>query len=71
MYSFSDSSPVYGEGGCDYARWITDPASTGCSVDMASLSGYAPGATCYFSITVLYNGHSEKVAGNTISFVAP
>ena len=71
MYSFSDSTPVYGESGCDYKYWITDPNTTNSTIDVTTLSGYTPGATCYFSITVLYNGHAVKEAGNVISFTMP
>jgi hypothetical protein len=70
MYSFTDSSPVYGVSG-DYARWITDASTTGCTLDITSLNGYSPGATCWFSISVLYNGHSVVKAGNSAPFTAP
>jgi hypothetical protein len=71
MYSFSDSTPVYGEGGCHYAAWITDCCDTNCSVNITELTGYSSGATCWFSITALYNDHSVKKPGNEISFTAP
>jgi hypothetical protein len=70
MYSFSDPTPVYEDGCCNYKYWITD-GSTGCTVNIASLPGYAPGATCYFSISALYNGHTVVKPGNAKTFVAP
>ena len=71
MYSFSDSTPVYGESGCDYKYWITDASTTSCTIDVKEFSEHASGSTCYFSITVLYNGHAVKQAGNVISFTKP
>jgi len=67
--SFSNSSPSYPNDG--YVKWITDAAQTSCSVDMTGISGYAPGATCYLAITVLYDGHNVKKTGNTISLTMP
>lgn len=69
MYSFTSSSPVYGSSG-DYAAWITD-GGTSYSGNIIGLNGYAPGGTCYFSISALYDGHSVVKPGNTISFTAP
>ncbi len=71
MYSFSDSTPVYGESGCDYKYWITDASTTSCTIDVTTLNGYSPGAVCYFSITALYDSHNVKKPGNTISFTMP
>ncbi len=70
MYSFTDSNPVYGDGS-KYYKWITDSSNTGVSLDITQLSGYSPGAKCYFSITALYNDHAVKKPGNVISFTAP
>jgi len=67
--SFSNSSPSYPNDG--YERWITDASKTSCSLDMTGISGYTPGATCYFAITVLYDGHDVKKTGNTISLPMP
>ncbi len=66
--SFSDSSPSYPKNG--YERWITDKNQTGCSLDMSKVSGYAPGATCWFAITCVYNDETKKT-GNVISIVMP
>lgn len=74
MYSFTDSTPVYGDGhdGCRYYAWITDPATTSLKItDVTKLYGYAPGKTCWFSITALYDGHAVKKPGNTIGLVMP
>ena len=72
MYSFTDTTPVYGESGCDYYMWITNPSTTNCTIsNVKELKGYTDGATCYFSITALYNDHSVKKAGNTISMTMP
>ncbi len=59
MYSFTDSSPVYGDGS-PYYDWVTTASSTSKSLDMSNLSGYEAGKACYFSITVLYDSHSVK-----------
>ena len=71
MYSFSDTTPVYGESGCYYKAWITNASTTNCSFDVTSLEGYTPGAACYFSISVLYDSHNVIKAGNVVSFVMP
>ena len=72
MYSFSDTTPVYGESGCYYYKWITDPSTTSCTIsNIKELNGYSDGATCYFSITALYNDHSVKKPGHTISIIMP
>lgn len=74
MYSFIDATPVYGDGhdGCRYYAWITDANTTSIKIsDVTSLYGYAPGKTCYFSITALYDGHAVKKAGNAIGLVMP
>ena len=71
VYSFTDSSPVYGESGTRYRYWITTAATKSCSFDVTSLEGYEAGRTCYFSITALYIEPSAKKAGNAISFVMP
>lgn len=70
MYSFTDSSPVYGEGGCNYVYWITDSSDTSCSFTPSAI-GASAGQTVYFSITALYDGHSVKKAGNAISLTIP
>ncbi len=67
--SFTNSSPSYPSDG--YVKWITDAGQTSCSVDMTKISGYAPGAVCYFAITALYDGHSVKKTGNTVSLTMP
>jgi hypothetical protein len=69
MYSYTDTEPVYGDGS-SYYRWITEPSTTGLTLDMSTLGGYAPGETCYFSITALYDGHDVKMPGNVVSFTA-
>ncbi len=74
MYSFTDSTPVYGDGhdGCRYYAWITDANTTSVKIsDVTTLYGYAPGKTCYFSITALYEGHAVKKPGNAIGLVMP
>lgn len=72
MYSFTDSTPVYGESGCTYYAWITDPATVKVIIsDVTKLSGYGPGKACWFSITALYDGHSIKKAGNAIKIIMP
>ncbi len=71
VYSFTDSTPVYGESGTKYRYWITEAATKSCSLDVTSLEGYETGKTCYFSITALYIEPSAKKAGNAISFVLP
>ena len=71
MYSFTDSTPVYGESGCNYYTYFSDPNVTATSVDITSLDGYVAGTgqTCYFSITSVYD--AGKSPGNTISMVFP
>lgn len=71
MYSFTDSTPVYGESGCNYYDYFTDPNVISTSVDITGLSGYVAGSsqTCYFSITSVYDG--GKSPGNVISIVLP
>jgi hypothetical protein len=71
MYSFTDTNPVYGDGS-RYYTWITNPNTTSVTIsDVTSLDGYAPGATCYFSITALYEGHTVKKPGNVKPLVMP
>jgi len=67
--SFSNPSPSYPNDG--YVKWITDAEQTSCSVDMTKISGYKPEAICYFAITALYDSHSVKKTGNTISLTMP
>ncbi len=67
--SFTNSSPSYPNDG--YLKWITDAGQTSCSVDMTGVDGYAPGATCHFAITVLYDGHNVKKTGNTVTLTMP
>lgn len=69
MFSFTDSNPVYGDGSS--YRWITNHTTTSTSIDITTIRDYQPGATCYFSITALYNDHDVKKPGNVISFTAP
>ena len=66
MYSYTDPTPVYGESGCSYARWITNASTTSCTLTADEIGG-SPGDTVYFSITVLYDSHTVKKAGNTIT----
>lgn len=71
MYSFTDSTPVYGESGCTYYAFYNDPTITSVSVNICELDGYVEGTgqTCYFSITSVYG--AVKSPGNTISVVLP
>ena len=71
MYSFTDTTPVYGEDKCYYAKWITNPSTTECTLNVTELKGYQPNVKCYFSITALYNDHKIKKAGNTIKLLMP
>jgi hypothetical protein len=69
VYSFSDSTPTYPENG--YIYYIQNASETSCSIDdITSRDGYVSGATCYFSITVLYSDDTKKY-GNVWSIVAP
>jgi hypothetical protein len=70
MYSFTDSTPVYGEDGCDYVYWIEDDSTTSCSFYPSKI-GASSGQTVYFSITALYDGHSVRKAGDTVTLVMP
>jgi hypothetical protein len=71
MYSFTDSTPVYGESGCNWYDYFTNPAVTAISVDITGLDGYVPGTgqTCYFSITSVYS--IGKSPGNVLTIVFP
>jgi hypothetical protein len=74
MYSFTDSTPVYGDGhdGCRYYTWITNASTTSVKIsDVTTLYGYAPGKTCYFSVTALYDEHAVKKAGNAVGLLMP
>jgi hypothetical protein len=74
MYSFTDSTPVYGDGhdGCRYYAWITNANTTSIKIpDVTSLYGYAPGQTCYFSITAIYDDFAVKKPGNAIGLIMP
>jgi hypothetical protein len=74
MYSFTDATPVYGDGhdGCRYYTWITDADVTSIKIpDVTALYGYVPGKTCWFSITALYDGHAVKKPGNAIGLLMP
>ncbi|MEX1376061.1 MAG: hypothetical protein AB1Z23_01185 [Eubacteriales bacterium] len=71
MYSYTDTTPVYGEEGCSYIEYVTDPAKTSGKYKLTSLNGYKEGRKFYFSITVLYDGQEQKVPGNVISLVMP
>jgi hypothetical protein len=70
MYSFTDPTPVYGESGCNYYDYITDASTTSCSFYPAAI-GASSGQVVYFSISVLYDGHTVKKAGNSISLTMP
>ena len=69
VYSFTDPEPVYGDG-CSYVYWITNAAETACSFSPTSLTGYEPGKTGYFSVSVLYDSHSiiKGTAAKSITF---
>lgn len=67
-YSFTDSTPVYGESGSDYVYWFEDDATISCSFYPSKIGAEA-GQKVYFSITALYDSHSVKKAGNAISLV--
>jgi len=58
VYSFTDSSPVYGEGAEPYA-YYGNSSTTSCTVDPADI-GLEPGETVYFSITVIYDDGTKK-----------
>jgi len=62
VYSYTDSTPVYGEG-AELYTYYDDPSKTSCTVDPAAI-GLDPGETVYFSITVVYCDGTKK-AGNT------
>jgi len=71
VYSYLDSTPVYGESNV-YYTYITDANVTSkVYSDITALKDYSSGATCYFSVTVLYSDPSTKKPGNVVSFVAP
>lgn len=67
VYSLTDSTPVYGESGTEYFAWITDAATTSASMNVADYAG----ETMYFSVTVLYNNHNVKKAGNSVTINVP
>ena len=69
VYSFSNPNPKYPDDG--YIKYYTDKKKRSCSIDVTKLDGYAPGAICYFSITVLYDNHNIKTAGNAIALTMP
>ena len=71
MYSYTDSTPVYGENECYYLEYVTDASKTTGTYKLTSLAGYKEGRKFYFSITALYDGQQTKVAGNVISKVMP
>lgn len=66
--SFSNPNPSYpGDG---YLYYITNRDDTSKSFNVSKLGSFAPGSTCYFSITVLYNDGTKK-AGNAIALTMP
>ena len=71
MYSYTDSTPVYGEDGCYYLEYITDASKTTGTYKLTSLTGYKEGRKFYFSITALYDNQETKVAGNVIAKTMP
>ena len=69
VYSFTDSTPVYGSS--DYLRWITNASTTSTVINVSELGTSSDDRTCYFSITALYEDHSVKRAGNAIAIKIP
>lgn len=69
VYSFTNASPKYPDD--KYKFYITDSGDTGRSFNATELKGFTPGAACYFSITVLYEGGDVKVPGNVVTLTMP
>jgi len=69
VYSFTDSTPEYDSS--PYIRWITDASQTSTVVNITELGSSSETRKCYFAITALYESHSVKKTGNTISFSIP
>lgn len=69
--SFTDSTPRYPENG--YLDVLGRDCTSG-SYSLSKLSkleGYAPGKTCYFSVTTVYKDGSLKVPGNVKALKMP
>lgn len=62
--SATDPNPAYPDDG--YISWITTNTTTSLLVNDNFSSKLTAGTSYYFSITALYNGHSVKIAGNSI-----
>ncbi len=71
IYSFSNSNPAYLKSDCHVAMTISDVNQTSCSIDVTTLVGYTPGATCYFSVDAVYKSNAIKVAGNSVGIKIP
>ncbi|MBN2878266.1 MAG: hypothetical protein JXN65_01425 [Clostridia bacterium] len=69
VYSFTDSTPEYDSS--PYIRWITDASQTSTVINITELGSSSETRKCYFAITALYESHSVKKTGNTISFSIP
>lgn len=65
--SFTNPNPKYPDDG--YLYYITKASATSKNFSVSKLGSYEPGATCYFSITVVYN--DAKKAGNSIALTIP
>jgi hypothetical protein len=66
VYSFTDTTPVYGESGTYYSHWITDSYTTSATITLDSIIGNNTGNSTelYISITALYDNHNTKKPGN-------
>lgn len=73
VYSFTDSTPVYGESGTNYKYWITNNEVVEKTINLQDIiSKNTTGSNVvYFSITSLYNNHSVKKAGNVVMVEIP
>ena len=71
--SYTVPNPVYPNQ--KYLYYITSSGDTSRSFDVAylvsKLGTYESGAVCHFSITVLYDGGTTKIAGNAITLSLP
>ncbi len=73
VYSFTDSTPVYGESGTNYKYWLTNKADTQRTINLSDIieKNTTGSNVVYFSITSLYNNHSVKKPGNVIMIEIP
>ena len=62
--SSTNPDPAYPDDG--YISWITNSSTTSLLVNESFDSKLTEGTSYYFSITALYNGHSVKIAGNSV-----